>query len=1539
MNLKICIASSVVFSLFAFGPLVAADVPPIGQALVDLTDAANAGAAFSETFPTGSDWNSDYTHAFDNVALNDRAGRVLKRVPGDNPANLSIDIGYRFNTATVVNAYRISMLNDTGVNVPERAPKAWTFQARNENGTWTTLDTRTDEVDWTVGMTRYFECGNATAYTHYRLLFTEVVDPKSTQYGLFLQLAELELFTVNRASVIEPEATPDTSVYAKYIDFTASGVPDGVRLENFPVLVRLSTKMSGFDYEDFLRTDAKDMVFVDNEGNYLPHDIDTWNPSGESLVWVRVPVLTKGATFRLYYGNPAADAENLPARVWSAYVAAWHFNGVETGDAANDLSYDLDKTAVVLDEALVGKGVSNGVARCAKPFSALADGTKFAVSGWVRPAENNATMRLISSKAGYTQKGYELIFVSDGGLYLRGDGGDNTVIYKPNPWRDAMPTGSWIHYAGAVNGSAGQIYMNGEKLESTNNGTVSTVTGHEGEWLAFGGDAAGGNLFTGDLDELRVFNGVPSDAWVQAEHDTVVRADYLTASAVQVTDVTMPLLASATVTRQENGTFLVTATVMSGTGDVTATFVSGTSQISVPLTTTDVTYPQIYSAVVTTLLSDRTYATRVIGTSASGNVNTRLGPTVYTGAVSVVAGENGDEDGVKKGSFVISRADANGDLRVTYALGGTTTNGTSYRELSGDVTIPDGETSVTLWVTPIVDPSLDEDGTLVLTLTGANYGHADGADTATITIANLHVDASVVYVSRTGADDNDGYSLATALATINRAVAILGAEGGTVYVAAGEYVFAPQTLYAALVTLETPVRVVGMTGNPADVVIRRPSGDAGRARGFILRHDGALLRCLTIDGMYLQNSNSTQAGAIRLEAGAVEDCVISHTEGGHWDSRGLGAFMTGGRLTRCVFRNNAMLENYNYGAAIYAKGGLIEDCAIIDNTSRSAATVYLEGSAVMVNCTIAGNTGITGSENNRDCPGVQVKVDNNNHPQVVNCAIFENRTSTAAAEAGRDVWMGDGSAFVNCAAAKEITGGTACIVGLPGFRDSSSGDYALTPLSCCVDNGGNRQATPATSETDVAGNPRVLGATVDVGAYEFVPGALTADFVVSATYSLAPAEITFTAAAFGGEGNITYGWDFNGDGEIDRETSEAVTTWTYADIGTYLPKLIVTNGADSFTVSKDLTIRVAPQVVYVDAANAANAQFPYATRETATADLQAALDMSGDGSRVLVADGTYTREIGNDETRNGFIFRTGLRLESLSGDPSKCILKSTKRATWGSFFHRCLDLNHPNAFVSGFTFENGSLEQYESGACVNIGGLGGVVSNCVIRGGRTSNWGADGAAAAVGANGLLTHCLIEKCVTATDVRQTNHSVLLVNGRVENCLIRDCGDANTHNIVNLGGTGRLLNSTIVDSVCRTNQFAEGSWRSNQSGVRAASGARVTNCVIWGVTRGEEVAGEGRVLAPWTGPAACFVNCATDGTVPNETCFVVTKADAFVNYDEADYHPLKGGALVNRGAADTVLSSSVDLDGGKRITGRSIDVGCYESIPLGLSLRIR
>ena len=80
---------------------------------------------------------------------------------------------------------------------------------------------------------------------------------------------------------------------AKQMALMSVGYNGTDALPNFQALVKLPDGVEGFSYDDYSAQDGSDIWFTDSNGNVIPHEIDTWNPSGESLVWVTMPVLER----------------------------------------------------------------------------------------------------------------------------------------------------------------------------------------------------------------------------------------------------------------------------------------------------------------------------------------------------------------------------------------------------------------------------------------------------------------------------------------------------------------------------------------------------------------------------------------------------------------------------------------------------------------------------------------------------------------------------------------------------------------------------------------------------------------------------------------------------------------------------------------------------------------------------------------------------------------------------------------------------------------------------------------------------------------------------------------------------------------------------------------------------------------------------------------------------------------------------------------------------------------------------------------------
>jgi hypothetical protein len=123
-------------------------------------------------------------------------------------------------------------------------------------------------------------------------------------------------------------------------------VPLDDPLEGVPVLVPLAP---GIVPGGAVVDPDVDLAFTDETGTMvLPHEVERWDPDGNSVVWVRLPEIAGPSvpSFRMYYGDFDRPIVQDPGGVWADhYDVVYHFGQTATvadtpdaalADGAND---------------------------------------------------------------------------------------------------------------------------------------------------------------------------------------------------------------------------------------------------------------------------------------------------------------------------------------------------------------------------------------------------------------------------------------------------------------------------------------------------------------------------------------------------------------------------------------------------------------------------------------------------------------------------------------------------------------------------------------------------------------------------------------------------------------------------------------------------------------------------------------------------------------------------------------------------------------------------------------------------------------------------------------------------------------------------------------------------------------------------------------------------------------------------------------------------------------------------------------------------
>ena len=352
--------------------------------------------------------------------------------------------------------------------------------------------------------------------------------------------------------------TPDWSRYSNHFSVAFTGY-SGAPLKDFPALVRLSTSLNNFDYSK-CGPSGSDLRFSDADGNLSPCEIDTWDASGTSLVWVKVPNLTRLTVVYGHYGCATPDAMN-PNDVWDDdYVGVWHLgesalplnesSGVSTPFSRATGEFQSNPSAHFAATGVVGKcfKLNGGSANCAVFAADDPDLTGFqnlTMEFWVRQDSTyNGYMSLLGKAGGsssdYSFRSYVGTNTKKLEMLFGYNGTSGTLTYSG--W-EFPALNTWCYYAFAYDHATHTrtIRKNGNTDVSTTAQTFGGPLYDSNAEITLGG-FAGGTPFKGQIDELRFSKVARSEAWMKATYDTVNTAGFATYSKTRANDMAFMMI-------------------------------------------------------------------------------------------------------------------------------------------------------------------------------------------------------------------------------------------------------------------------------------------------------------------------------------------------------------------------------------------------------------------------------------------------------------------------------------------------------------------------------------------------------------------------------------------------------------------------------------------------------------------------------------------------------------------------------------------------------------------------------------------------------------------------------------------------------------------------------------------------------------------------------------------------------------------------------------------------------------------------------------
>jgi len=273
------------------------------------------------------------------------------------------------------------------------------------------------------------------------------------------------------------------------------------------------------------------------------------------------------------------------------------------------------------------------------------------------------------------------------------------------------------------------------------------------------------------------------------------------------------------------------------------------------------------------------------------------------------------------------------------------------------------------------------------------------------------------------------------------------------------------------------------------VIINNSAGSGGGVAGSVVRDcviinnsaesgGGGAAYCDSFDTKFVGNQAWSGGGVV---SGTHINCTFEGNQAGNIGG-GVASDATTAMLKNCFFLNNTA---GNYGGGAY--GCILEACRFSGNTASFGGGA---SECILQNCVLTGNRASYGGGAAADLMEAST-----NRNIMRNCTVAYNTAEVGGGILGHMAYNSiiidntasqqlncSSSTNINCCTYPMPNYGSNNITSSPEFLDADSGKLQLQSNSPCINAGANRFVQ---STLDLAGNARIFGRTVDIGAYEY----------------------------------------------------------------------------------------------------------------------------------------------------------------------------------------------------------------------------------------------------------------------------------------------------------------------------------------------------------------------------------------------------------------------------------------------------------------------
>jgi len=295
---------------------------------------------------------------------------------------------------------------------------------------------------------------------------------------------------------------------------------------NFPVLLVLNGTRVNYTATQSAGQDIRIRDAGCNMGgNAVPYEIELWNESGNSYVWLKASSLSNSSDtiYSYYYGNSTiADAQNKTG-VWdSSFIGVWHMNDIYE---STSYGYNLAETGSVVNKTgqVDGSKYMDG-STYASNSSFVSPTTYITVESLIKVGTATAIDRMISQWSGGDNSngnGWILQIINNNIGMQIGNGGAFINYTSSSPINS---TAVWYHIAGVFNGTAPTIliYLNGVNQAATPSGSSKSSIANPSQPMYINRLFFSGGYYSGNdtYDEIRISNQPRSQTWLNLTYQS-----------------------------------------------------------------------------------------------------------------------------------------------------------------------------------------------------------------------------------------------------------------------------------------------------------------------------------------------------------------------------------------------------------------------------------------------------------------------------------------------------------------------------------------------------------------------------------------------------------------------------------------------------------------------------------------------------------------------------------------------------------------------------------------------------------------------------------------------------------------------------------------------------------------------------------------------------------------------------------------------------------------------------------------------------------